>query len=40
MNYEMMKQVAWIGDDLVKGPVRAVILVFHGLSSIDMREGP
>ena len=40
MDFETIKQVAWLGDDLAQAPIRGVILVFHGLNNTDMRKGP
>jgi dipeptidyl aminopeptidase/acylaminoacyl peptidase len=31
MNRKTMKEVAWIGDKYVKGKIKGVVMVFHGL---------
>ena len=33
LSLEVIRQSAWVGDDFLKGPARAVIVVFHGLNS-------
>lgn len=38
MNIEEMKQLAWIGDKLVPGPIRGVVVTFHGLNVTGMKE--
>ena len=30
-NKQSIKQVAWVGDDFLQGPIRGVVLEFHGL---------
>lgn len=40
MTREELKQVAWIGDDWVQGPIRAVVVSFHGLGTTALRTGP
>lgn len=40
MNREVLKQVAWLGDDWLKGKVRAVVLVFHGLGGGAPKAAP
>jgi len=31
MNNKNVKHVSWIGDKFVKGKIKAIVLVFHGL---------
>ncbi len=33
MNADVIKQVAWVGDEYVRQPIRGVIMVFHGLGA-------
>lgn len=40
MDCEVMRQVAWIGDDLLEDKARAVVLVFHGLGIQPPKKGP
>ena len=40
MNQEKLRQVAWIGDDWVKGPIRGVVLSFHGLGGGGPNKEP
>jgi hypothetical protein len=40
MNKEWLNQVAWIGDQYVKGPIRGVVLSFHGLGSTGRKTEP
>ena len=40
MDKEQIKQVAWVGDQHVKGPVRGVVLAFHGLGSPGLKTEP
>jgi len=35
-----LSDIAFIGDSFVKGPVRAVVLTFHGLGYTDMKTLP
>lgn len=37
MNIEELKQVAWIGDAYIRGNIRGVVLVFHGLGYCDTK---
>ena len=37
---EQMRQLAWIGDAHVQGPIRGVILAFHGLHNCGIKEAP
>jgi len=40
MDMKATKQVAWVGDKWLVGPVRGVVLVFHGLGYAAMKELP
>jgi dipeptidyl aminopeptidase/acylaminoacyl peptidase len=40
MDKHTIKQVSWIGDAYVKGPVRGVILAFHGLGFGGLKREP
>ena len=40
MQLEMLRQLAWLGDAYVKGPIRGIVLVFHGLGYTQMRHAP
>jgi dipeptidyl aminopeptidase/acylaminoacyl peptidase len=40
MKRDEMRQVAWIGEDYVKGRVRGVVLVLHGLGFAALKEEP
>jgi len=40
MNRDKMRQVAWIGDEWVKGPIRGVVLSFHGLGAPGVKTQP
>ena len=40
MDATTLKQVAWIGDAWVKGPVRGVVLSFHGLGFGGLKNEP
>jgi len=35
-----LKRVAYVGDDYLDGPIRAVVVNHHGLGSPDFRKGP
>jgi len=39
MDITKMKQVAWIGEQYLKGPIRGVVLVFHGLGYMGEKNG-
>jgi dipeptidyl aminopeptidase/acylaminoacyl peptidase len=39
MSEEELRQVAWIGDAFVPGPIRAVIVNFHGLGFGGLKNG-
>lgn len=39
-NKEWINQVAWVGEPYVKGPVRGVVLSFHGLGYAEMKAQP
>ena len=39
MNQDVIKEVAWVGDEYVKGPIKGVVLSFHGLGQ-GVRSGP
>ncbi len=34
------KDVAWIGDEQVRGEIKGVVVVFHGLGCVGLKEGP
>jgi dipeptidyl aminopeptidase/acylaminoacyl peptidase len=38
MNLTELRQVAYLGDDHVRGPIKAVILRLHGLGSAEFRQ--
>lgn len=40
MDFVMMKQVAWVGDEFVQGEIRGVALAFHGLGHMNEKTGP
>lgn len=40
MDEAKMRAVAWIGDEYVRGPVRALILRFHGLGVPGLKSTP
>ena len=40
MDKEWIGQVAWAGDQFVKGPIRGVVLSFHGLGFTDLKTQP
>jgi dipeptidyl aminopeptidase/acylaminoacyl peptidase len=40
MNKTELKQTAWIGDEFVSGPIRGVIVSFHGLGCPELRTKP
>ena len=40
MNAQKLRQVAWIGDQWVKKPIRGVVLSFHGLGSPAVKTQP
>jgi dipeptidyl aminopeptidase/acylaminoacyl peptidase len=40
MDKQVMRQVAWIGDEYLRGPVKGVVLSFHGLGSGAVKAGP
>jgi dipeptidyl aminopeptidase/acylaminoacyl peptidase len=35
-----LRQVSWIGDAFVRGPIQAVIVTFHGLGFGGLKNGP
>src|SRR5271170_7405250 len=39
MPEEELRQVAWMGDAFVRGPIRAVIVTFHGLGFGGLKNG-
>ena len=39
MNLQQLKQTAFIGDAYLRGPIRGIVMVFHGLGSAGMKEG-
>ena len=39
MNDQLLGQVAWIGENYLNGPVRAIVLEFPGLSTTGMKDG-
>ena len=40
MDATMLRQVAWIGDAYVQGPIRGVALSFHGLGHMAEKKSP
>ncbi len=40
MNKQIIKQVAWVGDEYVSGAISGVVLNFHGLGHTGMRTTP
>lgn len=40
MNRKTIKQVAWVGDEYVKGKIRGCVLFFHGLAQVAMKAEP
>jgi hypothetical protein len=40
MNLERIKQTAWIGDEWVRGEIKGIVMVFHGLGHAAMKDGP
>jgi len=40
MNKEKMHDVAWIGDQFVAGPIKGVIITFHGLGDPGLKTVP
>ena len=40
MDKEWLNQVAWIGSEYVKGPIRGLVLSFHGLGSTARKTEP
>jgi dipeptidyl aminopeptidase/acylaminoacyl peptidase len=40
VNKDKLRQVAWIGDDWVKSPIRGVVLSFHGLGAPGLKTAP
>jgi dipeptidyl aminopeptidase/acylaminoacyl peptidase len=40
MDKTWLNQVAWVADKYVKGPIRGVVLSFHGLGYTDMKTQP
>jgi dipeptidyl aminopeptidase/acylaminoacyl peptidase len=40
MPEEELRQVSWIGEKFVRGPIRAVIVTFHGLGFGGLKYGP
>lgn len=40
MTEQELRDLAWLGDAYVKGPIRGVALVFHGLGYTQMRRAP
>ena len=39
MNRKIIKEVAWIGDEHVRGKIKGVVLSFHGLGG-GLKDGP
>ena len=37
MNIDTIREVAWVGDQFVRAPIRGVILVFHGLGAPGLK---
>ncbi len=40
MNKQTIKQMAWVGDAYVKGPITGVVIFFHGLARVEMKHEP
>jgi dipeptidyl aminopeptidase/acylaminoacyl peptidase len=40
MTEQELRELAWLGDAYVKGAIRGVVLVFHGLGYTQMRRAP
>jgi dipeptidyl aminopeptidase/acylaminoacyl peptidase len=40
LSLEEIRQSAWIGDAFIVGPVRTVIVTFHGLGFSGLKNGP
>jgi dipeptidyl aminopeptidase/acylaminoacyl peptidase len=40
MDREVMRQVAWIGDECLQGRARALVLAFHGLGGGAPKQAP
>ena len=40
MNMEEVKQLAWVGYELVQGPIRGVVVTLHGLNVTGMKSEP
>jgi dipeptidyl aminopeptidase/acylaminoacyl peptidase len=40
MTRDKVRQVAWIGDEYVRGAVKGVIVSFHGLGHTGLKGGP
>jgi len=40
MDEQRMRQVAWIGDAYMGGPIRGVVLSFHGLGELGVKKEP
>jgi dipeptidyl aminopeptidase/acylaminoacyl peptidase len=40
MDKKTIKQLAWVGEEFLKGPIKGVVLVFHGLGFAGMKEQP
>ena len=40
MSKNWIKQVAWVADEWAPGPVRGVVLAFHGLGYTELRDRP
>jgi hypothetical protein len=39
MQKRIIKDVAWVGDDYVRGKIKGVVLSFHGLGG-GLKDGP
>lgn len=40
MNEEELRQVAWIGDQFVRGDITGIVVTFHGLGFGGLKGGP
>ncbi|MDR0866736.1 MAG: prolyl oligopeptidase family serine peptidase [Candidatus Symbiothrix sp.] len=38
IDIKVAKEIAWIGDNQVKGPIKGVILTFHGLGASEVKS--
>lgn len=40
MNSKVIKEIAWVGAEYVRGKIRGVVLSFHGLGGGGLKNGP